>query len=217
MSVRTPRPKPSEQRSAADFIPAHPTLSTARRASSGCRGCPLWARATQTVFGAGPADARMMLIGEMPGDQEDVEGKPFVGPAGKLLDRALEAAGIDRTKVYVTNAVKHFKWEPRGRRRLHRTPTPAEVDACIPWVKTEIALVRPELIVCLGATAGRALLGPDFLVTRDRGRILESAFAPRLVATIHPSALLRLRDTAMREAEYRRLVTDLRLAARALD
>jgi DNA polymerase len=216
MTVRTPRPKPSEHRSAADFIPADPTIESARLASAACRGCPLWARATQTVFGAGRADARMMLIGEMPGDQEDVAGEPFVGPAGKLLDRALEAAGIDRAQVYVTNAVKHFKWEPRGRRRLHRTPTPAEVDACIPWLKTEIALVRPELIVCLGATAGRALLGPDFLVTRDRGRMLESAFAPRLVATIHPSALLRLRDNAMREAEYRRLVTDLRLAARAL-
>jgi DNA polymerase len=168
------------------------------------------------VFGAGPANARMMLIGEMPGDQEDLSGEPFVGPAGKLLDRALTAAGIERDRVYVTNAVKHFKWEPRGRRRLHRTPTPAEVDACIPWTKTEIALIRPKLIVCLGATAGRALLGPDFLVTRDRGRVLESAFAPRVVATVHPSALLRLRDTAMREAEYRRLVTDLKLAQSAL-
>jgi DNA polymerase len=216
MGVRTPRTSNPEHRSAADFIPANPTLARARRAAAACRGCPLWARATQTVFGAGPADARMMLIGEMPGDQEDLSGEPFVGPAGKLLDRALTSAGIERGAVYVTNAVKHFKWEPRGRRRLHRTPTPAEVDACIPWTRTEIALLRPELIVCLGATAGRALLGPDFLVTRDRGRMLESAFAPRVVATIHPSALLRLRDAAMREAEYRRLVTDLKLAARAL-
>ena len=156
---------------AADFFPVKPSLPSARKAAAGCRGCGLYRRATQTVFGEGEPHARIMLVGETPGDREDVVGRPFVGPAGQLLDRALAAAGIERSAVYVTNVVKHFKWEPRGKRRLHKRPLPSEIGACMPWLRMEIELVRPEIIVCLGATAGQALFGKSFSVTRERGLI----------------------------------------------
>ncbi|HEX5047065.1 MAG TPA: UdgX family uracil-DNA binding protein [Gammaproteobacteria bacterium] len=204
------------RRSAAQFLPEEHSLAAARRAAAGCRGCSLWRAATQTVFGAGKSSAPLMLVGETPGDQEDLAGKPFVGPAGRLLDQALAAARIDRSSAYVTNVVKHFKWEPRGKRRLHRRPDVAEVNACMPWLEREIEIVQPRVVVCLGATAGRALLGRDFLVTRDRGRIVPSPFAPRVLATIHPSALLRLPDSLERTAGMEAFIEDLRIAGRAL-
>jgi len=203
--------------SARRFLPERLSMSSARRAAAGCRGCPLWQAATQTVFGEGLVRARLMLVGEMPGDREDLAGKPFVGPAGRVLDEALEAAGIDRGDAYVTNVVKHFKWEPRGRRRLHRTPTIAEVSACLPWLDAEIELVKPDVLVCLGATAARALLGREFLVSRQRGRFVSSALAPRVTATVHPSSLLRLRDRSARETEMQRFVGDLSIVKHALD
>src|SRR5207253_7689907 len=172
-------------------------------------------RATQTVFGEGPKDARLMLLGEQPGDQEDVAGKPFVGPAGRLLDRALEEAGIKRDDVYVTNAVKHFKWEPRGKRRIHQKPNSREIAACRPWLEAELRLVKPKLVVLLGATAGQAIFGPSFRVTRERGKLLSSKFAPRVVATVHPSSLLRQPDEESREREYKNFVSDLRVALKA--
>ena len=202
--------------SAAEFIPDRPTLEGLREAAAGCRGCHLWQGPTQTVFGEGPEDARLMLVGEVPGDREDREGRPFVGPAGRELDRALESAGIARDEVYLTNAVKHFKFEERGKRRIHKTPTKGEADACMPWLDTEIKLVRPEALVTLGATAAKALLGPDFRLTRHRGELLESERAPIVAATIHPSAIVRIRDTAAREAEREALAADLRAVVRAL-
>src|SRR3954453_4127989 len=180
--------------SAADFIPPRPTLKTAKDASKACRGCELWKLGTQTVFGEGPRHAPLMLIGEQPGDAEDLSGHPFVGPAGKLLDRALADAGIDRTLVYVTNAVKHFKWEPRGKRRIHKKPRASEIAACRPWLDTEIALVKPRIVVCLGATAAQALLGRQFKVTQHRGVFVTSPIAPIVLATVHPSSLLRAPD-----------------------
>jgi DNA polymerase len=169
------------------------------------------------VFGEGPKRAPLMFVGESPGDQEDLAGRPFVGPAGRLLERALTVAGIDRADAYVTNAVKHFKWEPRGKRRLHKTPTPNEVSACLPWLEMEIELVKPHVLVCLGATASRALLGRSFRVSEERGKFVPSALAPRVTATIHPSALLRLRDEMSRQAETQRFITDLELVRSALD
>jgi DNA polymerase len=190
-----------------------------RRAAKGCRSCHLWERATQTVFGEGPVPAPLMLVGEQPGDNEDLEGEPFVGPAGKMLDRALEAAGIDRERAFVTNVVKHFKWrpDPRSKRRLHERPDRAEVGACLPWVHAELALVRPQALVALGATAASALLGPSIRVTRDHGRPLASDLAPLVLATIHPSAILRARGADQREAALAGLVDDLRLVAGALE
>lgn len=190
-------------------------LDDVRAAARGCRACDLWERATQTVFGWGPVPARLMLIGEQPGDQEDLRGEPFVGPAGRILDRALEEAGIDRDGVFVTNVVKHFKWRPApsGKRRLHERPDRAEIGACLPWVETELALVRPEALVLLGATAAKALVGPKVSVTRDHGVPLESDLAPLVVPTIHPSAVLRARDSAAREASLAGLVGDLRAVA----
>jgi uracil-DNA glycosylase len=178
--------------SAADFIPPRPTLSSLRAAAARCRGCDLWRGATQTVFGEGPPDARVMFVGEQPGDEEDKAGHPFVGPSGRLLDAALEAAGIDRGSVYVTNAVKHFKFVRKEltRRRLHKKPTPAEVRACRPWLETEIRLIEPDLIVALGSTAAQALLGPAFRVSQQRGKVVESEWGP-VLATVHPSAVLR--------------------------
>ena len=196
--------------SAEPFVPPNPTLPTLRKASQECRGCPLWANATQAVFGEGAAGAQVLFVGEQPGDQEDLTGKPFVGPAGKLLDRALEEAGIDRSKTYVTNAVKHFKWKPRGTRRIHQKPSWSEQMACRPWLEAEMAVLKPRVIVPLGATAGQSLLGKDFRVTRDRGRPLDSDLAEHVVATIHPSAVLRADD---REAEFEALVADLRVVA----
>lgn len=195
------------------FLPAIPTFDSLREAAAGCTACPLHLTGTQTVFGQGPVDAELMLVGEQPGDMEDRAGQPFVGPAGQLLDRALAEAGIDRSRAYVTNAVKHFKWEARGKRRIHGRPNAGEVRACRPWLEAEIALIAPRTIVCLGATAAKALLGPDFRVTQQRGGFTPSPWAPRVLATIHPSAILRIREDEPRQAEYQSLVADLRVAA----
>jgi len=192
------------------------SLKQLREEARGCRACPLWANATQTVFGAGEPHARVMLVGEQPGGEEDKKGLPFVGPAGRLLDRALDAAGVDRDDLYVTNAVKHFKWQLRGKRRLHKTPAQREVDACRQWLEREIAAVKPRVIVALGATAARSVISKDFKVTTMRGRFVESSLAPRVFATFHPSALLRLRDEAEKEAAFEQLVGDLGLIKKAL-
>jgi uracil-DNA glycosylase len=201
-----------EAKPAAKFLPESRALSTLRRAASGCRGCPLWEDATQTVFGAGPRKASLMLVGEQPGDREDLEGEPFVGPAGRLLDRALEEAGIARGEVYLTNAVKHFKWRPRGKRRLHQTPRAGEIEACRPWLLAEVEAVRPAALLALGATAARSVFGPSVRVTRDRGKEIETELAPHAAVTLHPSAVLRLRDRDERERELAGLVEDLRFA-----
>jgi DNA polymerase len=203
-------------RSAADFIPERPTLSKLREAAKDCRGCHLWKIGTQTVFGEGGRHAPLMLVGEQPGNEEDLSGHPFVGPAGKLLDRALADAGIDRSAVYVTNVVKHFKWEPRGKRRIHKKPNAAEIGACRPWLDAEIALVKPRVIVCLGATAAQALLGRQFRVTAHRGAFVPSPLAPRVLATVHPSSILRAPDDESRHREMKQFTNDLRTAARAL-
>jgi uracil-DNA glycosylase family protein len=199
--------------------PARPpetaSLGALREAARHCTACRLYKRATQTVFGEGPKSATMMLVGEQPGDYEDVAGKPFVGPAGKIMDRALEEAGIDRSKVYVTNAVKHFKWEPRGKRRIHQKPNSREIAACRPWLEAELRVVKPKLVVAMGATAAQTIFGPSFRVTRERGKLLSSKLAPRVLATVHPSSLLRQPDEASREREYKLFVADLRAALRA--
>ena len=202
--------------SASEFVPDTRSLAAVREASAGCRGCHLFGPATQTVFGEGPKSARIMLVGEMAGDREDREGRPFVGPAGRELDRALEAAGIDRGQVYVTNVVKHFKFEERGKRRIHQTPRKGEIDACMPWLDTEIKLVRPAGLITLGATAAKALLGSSFRLTQHRGELVESELAPAVAATIHPSAIVRDRDEASRNAEREALASDLRLVAEAV-
>jgi DNA polymerase len=201
---------------AAELIPPRPTLSRVRAAAIDCRACDLWKNATQTVFGEGPRNAALMLVGEQPGDAEDLSGHPFVGPAGKLLDRALTDAGIDRTVVYVTNAVKHFKWEPRGKWRIHKKPRAGEIAACRPWLDVELALVKPRAIVCLGATAAQALLGRAFKVTAHRGEFVRSALAPLVLATVHPSSILRAPDDEARHREMQRFTADLRAVARAL-
>ena len=203
-------------KTAADFIPDRPTLTNARDAATDCKGCDLWMRGTRTVFGEGSRKAELMLVGEQPGDAEDLSGHPFVGPAGKLLDRALADAGIDRTAVYVTNVVKHFKWEPRGKRRIHKKPSAGQIAACRPWLDTEIALVKPGAIVCLGATAAQALLGRAFKVTAHRGEPVASPLAPIVVATVHPSSILRAPDVESRHVEIKRFTDDLRTVARAL-
>jgi DNA polymerase len=195
------------------LLPEPLTLQGAREAAAGCRACDLYRRGTQTVFGEGPERADVMLVGEQPGDAEDIAGHPFVGPAGRLLDRALEEAGIDRGVVYVTNVVKHFKWEPRGKRRIHTRPNASEIAACRPWLETEIALVRPRVLVCLGATAAQALLGRAFRVSQRRGTFVESALAPRVMATVHPSSILRAPDDQARREEMRRFVEDLKTIA----
>ena len=195
--------------------PDNSSLAEVRRAANECTACHLYKRATQTVFGAGPNDAALMLVGEQPGDYEDHEGKPFVGPAGKIMDQALEEAGIDRKEVYVTNAVKHFKWEPRGKRRIHQKPNSREIAACRPWLEAELRLVKPKLLVCLGATAAQTVFGPSFRVTRERGKVLSSKLAPRVLATVHPSSLLRRPDEESRQREYEQFVVDLRTARRA--
>ena len=199
--------------------PAQPpdssSLNAVREAAAHCTACHLYERATQTVFGEGPTRAAMMLVGEQPGDYEDVAGKPFVGPAGKIMDRALEDAGIDRSQVYVTNAVKHFKWEPRGKRRIHQKPNSREIAACRPWLEAELRIIRPKLVVAMGATAAQTIFGPGFRVTRERGKVLSSKLAPRVLATVHPSSLLRQPDEESREREYKRFVLDLRAALRA--
>jgi len=198
-------------------VPDTSNLRKVEQASKSCTACHLYKLGTQTVFGEGPKRAPLMLVGEQPGDYEDVAGKPFIGPAGKILDRALDDAGIDRSKVYVTNVVKHFKWEPRGKRRIHQKPNSREIAACRPWMETELRLVRPKMLVCLGATAAQAIFGLSFRVTRDRGKVLNSIFAPKVVATVHPSSLLRQPDEESREREYKLFVKDLRVALRAAD
>jgi uracil-DNA glycosylase family protein len=196
-------------------VPETSSLATLKSASKTCTACHLFKHATQTVFGEGRKGATLMLLGEQPGDQEDLAGKPFVGPAGKILDRALEDAGIDRTQVYVTNTVKHFKWEPRGKRRIHKKPNSREIAACRPWLEAELRVVRPDLLVCMGATAAQSVFGPSFRVTRERGKVLESELAPKVVATVHPSSLLRQPDEESREREYKLFVADLRTALKA--
>ena len=190
-------------------VPAHPTLASLARAEQACTACDLYRKATQAVPGLGPRQAAILMVGEQPGDQEDVMGKPFVGPAGKVLDEALAAAGIDREEVYLTNVVKHFKWEPRGKRRIHQKPNLTEIRACRPWLEAELALVAPRIVVCLGATAAQALMGPAFRVTRDHGQFFDSSWAPWLTATIHPSAVLRMPDDEKRRAAFDELVADL--------
>ena len=197
--------------------PASNSWSTVLEAAKDCTACHLYKNATQTVFGEGPKKAPIMLIGEQPGDYEDVAGKPFVGPAGKIMDRALDEAGIDRKQVYVTNAVKHFKWEPRGKRRIHQKPNSREVAACRPWLEAELRIVKPKLIVALGATAGQAIFGPSFRVTKERGKLLSSKLAPKVVATVHPSSLLRQPDEESRHREYKNFVADLKVAVKAAD
>lgn len=207
--------KTQDKDSTATLIPRNPTLERLKAAARNCQACDLWRNATQTVFGEGKAGAQIMLIGEVPGNQEDIEGTPFVGPAGKLLDTALVEAGIDRTKVYVTNAVKHFKWEPRGKRRIHQKPNAAEIAACRPWLDAEIAVVQPRIIVCLGATAAQALLGRDFRVTQHRGEFLQSALAPVVMATVHPSAILRIPDEEAKREELKNFIADLKKIPKA--
>jgi DNA polymerase len=199
-----------------NLLPDRPTLESVRQVAAGCKACNLYKRGTQTVFGEGPKRADIMLVGEQPGDAEDLAGHPFVGPAGKLLDRALEEAGIDRRAVYVTNVVKHFKWEPRGKRRIHAKPNAGEISACRPWLETEIALLRPHILVCLGATAAQALLGRKFKVSQQRGEFVESSLAPLVTATVHPSSILRAPDDVARRAEMKRFVADLKRVAAAL-
>jgi DNA polymerase len=192
------------------------TLPALRAASAGCRACDLYKTGTQTVFGDGPEHAQVMFVGEQPGDREDIEGKPFVGPAGRVLDEALKEAGIDRGTVYVTNAVKHFKWKPLGKRRLHQKPNAAEINACRPWLDAEIAVVKPHLLVLLGATAAQALLGRDFRVSLQRGQLIERPGLPPVMATVHPSSILRAPDDETRELEMRAFVQDLKLSAQHL-
>jgi uracil-DNA glycosylase family protein len=198
---------------AAPLIPERPSLKKLTEAAAGCSACPLHETGTQTVFGEGAVNAEIVLVGEQPGDQEDLAGKPFVGPAGRLLDKALEEAGIDRKLAYVTNVVKHFKWQPRGKRRIHQKPNAAEIAACRPWLDAELALVKPKVLVCLGATAAQALIGRQFRVSKDRGVPVESDLAPVVMATVHPSSILRSDD---REAEMAMFVEDLRRVAEAL-
>jgi uracil-DNA glycosylase len=203
--------------SAADFLPARINLTSLRRAVQGCRGCSLYRDATQAVFGEGLKRARLMLVGEVPGDREDRKGKPFVGPAGLLLDRVLVEAGIERDDAYVTNAVKHFKWEARGKRRIHSKPSARQIRACRPWLDAEIDVVEPEVIVALGATAAQALLGKDFRVTRQRGEFVESELAPHVTATVHPSSVLRMPDDESRRGAREELVEDFRAVAAVLN
>jgi uracil-DNA glycosylase len=202
--------------SAAALIPPNFTWQTLHDSAAGCRACDLWKRGTQTVFGEGPAKARAMFVGEQPGNEEDLTGHPFVGPAGRLLDKALEEAGIDRGLAYVTNVVKHFKWEPRGKRRIHAKPNAVEIGACVPWLTAELEVVRPRVLVCLGATAAQALLGRQFRVTAERGKWIESSLAPYVMATVHPSSILRATDAETRRAETERFIADLRPVARVL-
>ena len=197
-------------------VPAKLTLPALAAAASGCKACDLWKLGTQTVFGEGRANARVMLVGEQPGDKEDLQGRPFVGPAGAVLDKALAAAGIDRTDVYVTNIVKHFKWEPRGKRRLHKKPNALEISACRPWLDAEIKVVKPEVVVLLGATAAQGVMGRQFRVTQQRGQWVQSTIAPLVMATVHPSSILRAPDDESRHEEMRKFVDDLKKVAAQL-
>jgi DNA polymerase len=201
---------------AAPLIPPRPTLVSLRAAAAGCKACDLWRRGTQTVFGEGARHAAVMFVGEQPGNDEDLAGHPFVGPAGRILDKGLAEAGIDRKQTYVTNVVKHFKWEPRGKRRIHAKPDSLEILSCRPWLEAEIAVVKPGIVVCLGATAAQAILGRHFRVTQQRGQIFSTALAPRVMATVHPSSILRAPDEETRHLEMGRFVDDLRRVAQAL-
>jgi len=206
----------SRSETAAEYLPPRLSLKALREAAADCRACPLWRTGTQTVFGEGRKASRLLLVGEQPGDREDLAGRPFVGPAGRLLDEALDEAGIERADAYLTNAVKHFKWEPRGKRRIHQRPNASEIAACRPWLEAELAVVRPLVLVCLGAVAAQALLGRGVRVTRDRGRPLGSDLAPVAFATVHPSSILRAPDEESRRRERILFVDDLRVAAAAL-
>ena len=208
----------SDYVSVTQLIPGKLTLSALRQAAAHCRGCDLYLKATQTVFGEGPESARVMLVGEQPGDREDLAGKPFVGPAGRVLDEALAEAGVDRKDVYVSNVVKHFRWEgaARGKRRIHKKPRAWEIQACRPWLDAELAVVQPEVLVCLGASAAQALLGRNFSVTRQRGEFLKSSLAPNVMATVHPSSILRAPDSESRHAEMKKFIADLKKVARVL-
>jgi DNA polymerase len=201
---------------AASLIPEDPTLPELQQAAAACHACELWKKGTQTVFGEGSRRSRVMMVGEQPGDKEDVQGRPFVGPAGVVLDKALAAAGIARSDVYMTNIVKHFNWEPRGKRRIHKKPAAIHITACRPWLEAEISVVQPEVLVLLGATAAQGILGRDFRVTQHRGEWLKSAIAPYLMATIHPSAILRAADDESRHEEMRKFIEDLKLIERQL-
>lgn len=201
---------------ARPWLPEKPTLPRLREAAAGCKGCDLWQRGTQTVFGEGSPHARVIMVGEQPGDKEDLQGRPFVGPAGAVLDKALAEAGIDRNDVYVTNIVKHFKWEPRGKRRIHKKPNALEISACRPWLEAEIAVTRPEVVVLLGATAAQGILGRDFRVTQHRGEWVSSDVAPFVLATVHPSSILRAPDDESRHQEMRKFVADLKTVARQI-
>lgn len=203
---------------ATPFLPSRETIESLRDAARCCQGCDLFSRATQTVFGEGAAHASIMFIGEQPGDKEDLAGHPFVGPAGRILDEALAAAGIDKSAVYVTNAVKHFNWAPdqRGKRRIHKKPRYSEIQACRPWLDAEISITRPQIIICLGATAAQALLGKEFSVTRQRGKFVPSPLAPRVMATVHPSSILRAQDDDSRHEQKQAFIRDLAFAAREL-
>jgi DNA polymerase len=198
---------------ASALIPAKLSWKTLHAAAARCQACDLWKRGTQTVFGEGAVPAPLMLVGEQPGNEEDLEGHPFVGPAGRLLDEALEAAGIDRKQAYVTNVVKHFKWEPRGKRRIHAKPNAVEIAACVPWLQAELEVVKPEVLVCLGATAAQALLGRAFRVTQSRGKFIESPLAPHVTATVHPSSILRAPDVETRREEMARFIADFKAVA----
>ncbi len=208
-----PRESQSES-AAAELLPLHPTLEKLRAASRDCKACDLWLRGTQTVFGEGARHAKVMFVGEQPGDKEDLEGKPFVGPSGALLDKALAEAGIDRKQTYVTNAVKHFKWEPRGKRRIHKKPNSLEITACRAWLDAEIDVIKPEVIVCLGATAAQSLLGRSFRVTQQRGQLMQFRDGMKIAATVHPSSILRAPEEDSRHREMQLFITDLRVIAK---
>jgi uracil-DNA glycosylase len=212
-SVKVTRKTAAPGQPVHELIPDRPSIVSVADAASECKACDLYKRGTGTVFGEGPPDAEVMMVGEQPGDAEDVEGRPFVGPAGKLLERALDDAGIPRHAVYLTNVVKHFKWEPRGKRRIHAKPNATEIAACRPWLETEVALVRPRVLVCLGATAAQALIGRSFKVSKQRGEFVTSSLAPRVIATVHPSSILRAPDDDQRRLEMSKFVDDLKKVA----
>jgi uracil-DNA glycosylase len=203
-------------RSALDFLPPKITYPALKAAAEGCMGCDLYKNATQTVFGEGGSGSEILFVGEQPGDEEDLSGHPFVGPSGRLFDKALAEADIDRDRTYVTNVVKHFKWVPKGQRRLHAKPRASEIAACLPWLSAEVEVVKPRIVVCLGATAAQALLGKAFRVTKDRGKWLPSSMAEKTLATVHPSSVLRARDSESRERQYNEFVADLMVVATAL-